>query len=140
WPAKYLVNQEGKIVYSHFGEGNYEETENTIRGLLGKMTGKDMPKIEVQEHGHGNVCFVPTPELYCGYKRGYLSNGAYVEDAETEYKIPELKEDTIGLEGKFTARAEYVETKDKNSKLHLKFRATEVNLVFHPVGDRARVR
>ena len=35
WPALYLFDQHGRLVYSHFGEGNYAETEKTIRGLLG---------------------------------------------------------------------------------------------------------
>jgi thiol-disulfide isomerase/thioredoxin len=38
WPALYLFDQNGKLVYSHFGEGSYDETEQRIRTLLG---GKD---------------------------------------------------------------------------------------------------
>ena len=34
WPAFYLIDKGGKIVYTHFGEGQYEETEATIRKLL----------------------------------------------------------------------------------------------------------
>ncbi|MDR7047951.1 thiol-disulfide isomerase/thioredoxin [Duganella sp. 3397] len=34
WPAVYLVNKRGQIVYQHFGEGAYAETEKTIRALL----------------------------------------------------------------------------------------------------------
>ena len=36
WPALYLIDQNGKIVYSHYGEGNYDETETRVRRLLGK--------------------------------------------------------------------------------------------------------
>jgi len=39
WPALYLIDQNGKIVYSHFGEGRYAQTEEAIRGLLG-LNGK----------------------------------------------------------------------------------------------------
>ena len=35
WPALYLFDQNGKLVYDHFGEGRYAETEDRIRGLLG---------------------------------------------------------------------------------------------------------
>lgn len=35
WPAKYLVDQNGNIVYKHFGEGEYAETEEKIQSLLG---------------------------------------------------------------------------------------------------------
>ena len=34
WPATYLIDKSGKVVYSHFGEGKYEETEAAIRRLL----------------------------------------------------------------------------------------------------------
>ena len=34
WPAFYLVNKKGQIVYKHFGEGKYQETEEAIRTLL----------------------------------------------------------------------------------------------------------
>jgi thiol-disulfide isomerase/thioredoxin len=34
WPAVYLIDKTGKLVYSHFGEGQYEETELTVRRLL----------------------------------------------------------------------------------------------------------
>lgn len=34
WPALYLIDQGGRIVYQHFGEGAYAETETKIRQLL----------------------------------------------------------------------------------------------------------
>jgi thiol-disulfide isomerase/thioredoxin len=34
WPAFYLIDKTGQIVYSHFGEGKYEETEAKIKALL----------------------------------------------------------------------------------------------------------
>jgi thiol-disulfide isomerase/thioredoxin len=34
WPALYLVDAQGKIVYQHFGEGQYAETEAAIRNAL----------------------------------------------------------------------------------------------------------
>jgi thiol-disulfide isomerase/thioredoxin len=35
WPALYLINQEGRVVYRHFGEGDYADTEARIQQLLG---------------------------------------------------------------------------------------------------------
>lgn len=34
WPAQYLVDKQGNIRRTHFGEGQYEETEQAIRDLL----------------------------------------------------------------------------------------------------------
>ena len=34
WPAVYLIDKQGRVVYTHFGEGAYQETEAKIRALL----------------------------------------------------------------------------------------------------------
>jgi len=34
WPAQYSVDQHGNIVFSHVGEGQYDEVERTVRRLL----------------------------------------------------------------------------------------------------------
>jgi thiol-disulfide isomerase/thioredoxin len=34
WPAQYIVDQNGKIVYQHDGEGQYEQIDRTIAHLL----------------------------------------------------------------------------------------------------------
>lgn len=34
WPALYLIDANGNIVYEHFGEGRYAETEAAIQRLL----------------------------------------------------------------------------------------------------------
>lgn len=37
WPAKYLIDAEGYIRYTHFGEGAYEETDEAIAALLAEI-------------------------------------------------------------------------------------------------------
>jgi thiol-disulfide isomerase/thioredoxin len=34
WPAFYLIDKSGKIVYTHFGEGDYDKTEAVIKAQL----------------------------------------------------------------------------------------------------------
>ena len=34
WPAQYIVDQSGKIVFQHDGEGQYEQMDRTIARLL----------------------------------------------------------------------------------------------------------
>jgi thiol-disulfide isomerase/thioredoxin len=36
WPALYLIDQNGRVVYSHIGEGDYDQTEQHVRQLLSK--------------------------------------------------------------------------------------------------------
>ena len=40
WPAKYLIDKDGVIRYTHFGEGAYDRTEEMIKKLLSE-TGSD---------------------------------------------------------------------------------------------------
>lgn len=34
WPAQYIVDQSGKIVFQHAGEGSYDEIDRTVAKLL----------------------------------------------------------------------------------------------------------
>ena len=34
WPAQYIIDKNGKIVFEHAGEGQYEEIERTFQKLL----------------------------------------------------------------------------------------------------------
>ncbi len=42
WPAKYLVDADGQVRYTHFGEGDYKETEAAIRALLAEAGDGDL--------------------------------------------------------------------------------------------------
>ncbi|RJQ25970.1 hypothetical protein C4577_04455 [Candidatus Parcubacteria bacterium] len=140
WPAKYLTDKQGYIIYTHFGEGAYHETEDKIQELIGEKTKKK--GIKAVEHVHGQVCFIPTPELYCGYSRGRLSSPqTYTEDIAADYKMPPvIDKDSIALMGKFLARPEYVESCETDSILYVQFHGTEVNLVMEPVEKEAKVQ
>lgn len=131
WPAKYLVDKDGNIDYSHFGEGAYEETEEKIRELLG-IQGNSTA---IESHMHGKSCFVPTPETYCGYLRGNIANDlSYTEEEEYDYHAPDdaLREGEISLDGAFFSSPEYAESREEGATLSLSFHATEVNVVLEP--------
>jgi thiol-disulfide isomerase/thioredoxin len=34
WPAQYIIDQSGKIVFTHAGEGSYDEMEKIVKKLL----------------------------------------------------------------------------------------------------------
>jgi cytochrome c biogenesis protein CcdA/thiol-disulfide isomerase/thioredoxin len=67
WPAKYIIDKEGNVRYTHFGEGAYEETEQVISYLLseGKTVKSevDFSMVESSEEG------VQTGETYLGTDR-----------------------------------------------------------------------
>jgi len=64
WPAKYLIDADGYIRYTHFGEGAYDETDLAIQSLLkeiGVMT-EGLEGLEGKEEVRRTV----SPEIYLG--------------------------------------------------------------------------
>lgn len=43
WPALYLIDRQGHVVYRHIGEGDYAETEARIRALLADAAPNSTP-------------------------------------------------------------------------------------------------
>ena len=79
WPAKYLIDKDGFIRYSHFGEGAYAETEEQIRGLLDEA-GFGVSNVDAGEEPERTIDFRAytndaatriTRELYAGVERNY---------------------------------------------------------------------
>ena len=64
WPAHYLIDRDGRVVYTHFGEGDYQVTENNIRYLLGLKPAKEGEAAEAPA-----AAVEETPETYLGYER-----------------------------------------------------------------------
>ena len=70
WPAEYLINQSGKIVHTHFGEGEYDVTEKAIQTLLAQG-GRTVPtSIASADPGITSDANRQTPETYAGSARG----------------------------------------------------------------------
>lgn len=111
WPAHYLINKQGKVVYIHLGEGEYGVTENNIRYLL-NLDKQPMPIASVVPIAN------QTPETYLGTARA---------ERESQTNIPPL--DHWKLDGKWQRYAQYIENKTQGAKLLLHYQAKKVFLV-----------
>jgi thiol-disulfide isomerase/thioredoxin len=93
WPAKYLIGEDGVVLYRHVGEGAYEQTEQAIRAAL-TAAGHDVR--DIPEGGPPPPRLDPaargiTRELYGGYARSYHPLGVYA--AQDEYYLgPDLEQ------------------------------------------------
>ncbi len=127
WPAHYLIDQQGRVVYTHFGEGHYGETEHNIRYLLG-LDAKDSavaPEAPVSSTGQ-------TPETYLGSARA--KNFASVEKPlpgkVQPFTLPKfLSNDHWALFGKWHMEGERITAAEADAKLQLNFTAGKVFLV-----------
>ncbi len=130
WPAKYLVDKDGNIRYTHFGEGEYDETEEAIQMLL-KETGSSITQ-DINNPSYKN--FSKTPETYLGYGRiaGFVSPESIVKENLATYTAPKnIPRNGVAYEGEWYIAEEYANPQT-NSSLLLNFDAKNVFLVMNP--------
>jgi thiol-disulfide isomerase/thioredoxin len=124
WPAHYLIDATGKVVYTHFGEGKYEVTENNIRYLLGLKDSVAAPEKTITS------AYPQTAETYLGYSRAKNFSSNAVRNAQSTYLFPgTLAQDHWALNGKWKVDAEKVISGEKHAALRLNFNARKVFLV-----------
>lgn len=126
WPAKYFIDRNGEIVHTHFGEGEYEESEAIIQYLLGleveEVTEETLPPISNRQ----------THETYLGYRRHKLfANLDELElDESNNYKFEELETEGFwSLDGEWLIDGEKVISQEDDAKLKLRFNGKDVYLV-----------
>jgi thiol-disulfide isomerase/thioredoxin len=113
WPADYLVDQNGKVVDTQFGEGYYAKTENAIRRLLGL-------KGDVVEAGKPGPEAGQTQETYLG----------------TQHNVWEMRHpkgppppDHWQLSGKWKREFQRLTSLEAGATVTLHFKSTKVYLV-----------
>ncbi|MBT4072363.1 MAG: redoxin domain-containing protein [Chloroflexi bacterium] len=149
WPAKYLFSAEDEIVYSHFGEGDYAETEVVIREQL-TAAGHDVSDIPfdpLPPDVRDDEATSQSRELYGGYERSYTQQGIY--NGHEEYysgpdQILEYEDEGQPIDGQYFLnglwenRAESIvhgrEDPDLEDYLRVPFSARSVNIVIEPSG------
>ncbi len=164
WPAKYLIDHEGRVRYTHFGEGAYDETEMKIREVLTEA-GYDVssiasdsdpgPTISNSARAQAAAGEGQTRELYAGYERNYgalmsqqippyVLHEEYYQapDAEVLYEDPgEHLNHFLYINGlwlnTFESLVHARETEDYEDYLALKFFGTSVNVVMSPESEMA---
>ena len=160
WPAKYLIDKDGVIRYTHFGEGEYIETEDEIRKVLAELdadvAGIEHSNIEDADFHLDALAENPleglTRELYAGVDRNYgaLQYGGSPYVLHEEYyqglgRVVEY-EDTeeehynqfIYLQGSWINELENLRharvTQNFEDYILVNFKAAEVNVVL-TIGD-----
>ncbi len=134
WPRKYIVDADGFIRYDHIGEGGYEETEQKVQELLSELgvSSKGMATDTIVGETANRLL---TPELYAGYdyalprgqRLGNIEN--FVEEEKHNYTLPPIVgENTIHLQGLWTASSEYLQS-DSGTLLRLIFTAQRLHMV-----------
>ena len=132
WPAKYLIDVNGKVRYEHFGEGAYIETEEKIRELL-EEHGQSVNDLLRQEDVLPPISQLQTHETYLGYFRGknlLINQREISPGVVANYSAPSnLPKDAWSLTGPWNITNEKSIAGSNDSTLSLNFSAKEVYLV-----------
>jgi thiol-disulfide isomerase/thioredoxin len=129
WPAKYLIDADGEVRYTHFGEGEYEETEAAIRSLLAEAGNGKLGKEVGEEDAETADPELQTPETYLGWQRaqGFAQPP---QPGTTTYAAPAAEPPVNGfaLDGRWRVDGESA-TAVHDASVKLGFQARRVFLV-----------
>ncbi len=140
WPAKYLIDKDGYIRYTHFGEGNYKETEEMIVKLLGETGEKIESEVSIVPNENRN--YAKTHETYLGLDRAtsLTSPEKPTLNKTTTFSAPiVIANNKYAFEGNWEVGKESVKA-SVGSKLYLNFDAKRVFLVMSPSGKPTKVK
>ena len=127
WPAEYLIDQNGDVRHTSFGEGDYAKTESDIRMLLLAGGARHLPKATDLPNTAPTVA--TTPESYLGYSRLNNALNQISNDVMTDYQLPgSVPLDALGFGGHWEVGAESA-TAGTGAVLQLHFEAHDVYLV-----------
>ena len=139
WPAKYIIDKDGVVRYTHFGEGSYDETEKVIQDLL-KETGVKNVSSEINNPTY--QVQTKTPEIYLGFSRidNFASPEPIKKNVLATYTSPaNLDSNQVSYEGNWNVMEEYANPQ-KGAKLILNFESKEVFLVMRAKGNSAKIK
>ncbi len=96
WPAHYFIDATGNVRHTHFGEGEYDESERVIQQLLAEIGGGDAAGELVTADSEGaalpsDELSVLSPETYVGHSRAenFVSPGGQIPGMPHDYTVPE---------------------------------------------------
>ncbi|HEX4502591.1 MAG TPA: cytochrome c biogenesis protein DipZ [Scandinavium sp.] len=139
WPAHYFIDAKGHIRYTHFGEGNYAESERVIQELLRQAGAQNVNDniasvagkgVEQSASGMNDI----SPETYLGYQRAenFASGNVNNDEAFDYHKPVALPLNAWGLEGRWNVGGEHITLAGDKGRIIYQFRARDLHLVLGP--------
>jgi cytochrome c biogenesis protein CcdA/thiol-disulfide isomerase/thioredoxin len=140
WPAHYFIDANGHIRAHHFGEGEYDQSEQIIRTLLTEAGQQNLPPAGTAAPASGvqappDEAHDQSPETYVGYRRAqnFASSGGLVPDALHSYEAPKsLTLNQWALAGSWKVDPEKGVLASPGGKIEFRFLARDLHLVLGP--------
>lgn len=135
WPAEYLIDANGQVRHTNFGEGDYDGTEKLIRRLLTDAhPGIQLPPPTNSADMTPQTRLTPETYLGVGKSGNYGGSGDYKEGAATLSFPPSLADDKFALRGRWTLDDQGATADGDDSVVRLNYTAKDVYAVVGGTG------
>jgi hypothetical protein len=147
WPALYFIDAEGRIRHHHFGEEDYERSEQVIQQLLAEAGHDDVEEglVSVEPGGvelGADWDTLESPETYVGYQRlaGFASPTGVEPDRSQVYaEAPRLELNQWSLSGDWTIGNQITTLNESGGRITFRFHGRDLNLVMGREADAGSV-
>ncbi|HVZ58265.1 MAG TPA: cytochrome c biogenesis protein DipZ [Patescibacteria group bacterium] len=135
WPAEYLIDAKGIIRRTHFGEGEYDQTEKAIQELL-KEAGKNVTT-KLSSMSDQTPQSEISPETYLGSQRMqyYYPDGSLDNGKQTFMLTDTPPVNSFSYGGEWTINDDDA-VAGKKASLSYTFTASKVFIILRPMGNK----
>jgi len=146
WPAHYFIDANGNIRYHHFGEGEYDKSEEVIQELLKEKNSNLQLSGVVNVKASGaeaaaDVNDVQSPETYIGYEHTDAPDTIFARNTPKDYTASgRMDVNEWGLTGRWNVQAEKAVLVTAPGKIVFRFHARDLHLVLGPGPNGKAVR
>ena len=149
WPAHYFIDAKGQVRAHHFGEGEYDKSEQIIRQLLREAGHDTLPTMVSTQapttgvEADADVAQLKSPETYVGYARAqnFASVGGFARDQVKRYASePRLTLNQWALQGDWNVGEEDARLANAGGDIRYRFHARDLHLVLAPAEGGKPVR
>ena len=129
WPAEYLFDAQGRLRHVHYGEGEYDQSEQAIRVLLGEMAHAGLG--DMADIATPDLSKINTPETYFGLSRGNAFSGTTGPSGKdaTYTAGSSVQPNRWSADGTWQFQDEYVESRSVGAVFRMSVQADQMHIV-----------
>jgi cytochrome c biogenesis protein CcdA/thiol-disulfide isomerase/thioredoxin len=140
WPAEYLIDAQGQVRHTQFGEGDYLQSEAAVRELLYEAGARHLPP-PMSAHAILPSAGLDTPETYLGADRAQGFVPPIHAGVHSYPGVAGTGLNTFALRGTWKVTSQYATPLSSDATIQGGFKAEHAYLVMTSAGnDPRRVR
>jgi hypothetical protein len=138
WPAMYVINRKGLIVFDHLGEGGYTDVEAEVREALADVTGP-VPNPVAPKEPRTEECGHATPDVRLGTRAAGRTLKLENEPPRLRLLV-ESREGELAIRGKWDLEPDGLRSsrhaRDEDAHLRVVYEAAQALAVLAPPAEK----